>query len=227
MFSKLQSLIAIITSPIRKYFLFGLFVALPFAITIQFLIFVVTYLDKLLAVKNGHFLFFIPAQFHPNELTGYNIPGLGLIIMFLLITAVGIFSRNYVGKRTIKIFDGMMGKIPFARTIYHIVRDFLQTYSKRDKNQFSRVVLVEYPRLGIYTLGFVTGKNYFGLHKTVGKDLVNVFVPTSPNPTSGFFLLVPESELTYSELSVENAFRLIVSAGSVSEFSELEENNNE
>lgn len=200
----------------KRYFLLGLVVLLPFYITLRFFVFAIGYFDGLLNIERGRFLFFIPERFHPDTLLGVHIPGLGTIITVLFVVAVGISSRNYFGTRLIIFGDKMIDAIPFARTIYRVVKEVTRNFTNiSNYNQFKRVVLIEYPRLNSYTLAFVTGQNQKRIERRTGQPLVNVFVPTTPNPTSGFLLFVPQSDVITLDISIENAFKLIVSGGMV------------
>jgi uncharacterized membrane protein len=207
---------AAIRRAFRKYFLIGLLVFLPFAITIKFLIFVVEYFDDLLAFKNGRFLFAIPERFHPDFLMGIHVPGLGILLTVILILLLGALSRNYLGKRLISFGDSTIIRIPVLRAVYKVVRDAIATYSKRDRKRFSKVVLIEYPRPGIYTIAFVTGEAMAEVEKLTSEKMLSIFLPTTPNPTSGFYLMIPASKAVELKMSVEDALKLIISGGMVS-----------
>jgi uncharacterized membrane protein len=200
----------------RKYFVVGLIVVLPFAITIKFLFFIVDYFDQTLEVRHGRFLYVIPQEFHPDYFLGVHIPGLGVAFTVLIILLVGILSRYYFGTRLISAGESAMNRIPMLRAIYRMVKEILRTYSSRSGSQFSRVVLIEYPRTGIHTLAFVTGTATGELADKKSDPMLNIFVPTTPNPTSGFYLLIPESQTRTLNLTVEAAFKIIISGGIVS-----------
>lgn len=200
----------------KRYFLLGLIVLLPFYVTVRFLIFAVGYVDGILSIQNGRFLYVIPERFHPDALLGIHLPGLGLIVAVVFIVMVGISSRNYFGNQLIRLGDKLIDAIPFARTIYRVVKEVLRNFTQYSGfEQFERVVLIEYPRKDLFTMAFVTGRNQTYLEKKAGTKLVNVFVPTTPNPTSGYLLFVPETDIRPLNMSIENAFRLIVSGGMV------------
>lgn len=206
----------IIKVTFRKYFLVGLIVLVPFVVTIKFLIFIVNYFDGILHIKNGYFLYIIPEQFHPNRLLGFHIPGLGIFITIFFIITVGILSRNILGRRLIHMGDLLINKIPLVRTIYKVVKEALETYAASSNSRYSRVVLIQYPRQGLYTMAFVTGEAIRELQNQTAEKVINVFVPTTPNPTSGFYLMVPEKDAIPLQLTIEDAFKLIVSGGVVS-----------
>lgn len=199
----------------RKYLLVGLIVSLPFVVTIKFLIFIVDYFDGILAISNERFLYILPAFLHPDRLLHVHVPGLGLILTILFLFLVGVLSRNFFGRYLIDIGDRTLARVPLAGAVYKIVKELTNTYSKRDKTKFSRVVLIEYPRRGIYAMAFVTGGSAPKFEKLTEEKSLNVFLPTTPNPTSGFYLIIPEKETMELDVSVEQAFKLIVSAGMV------------
>lgn len=201
---------------LRKYFVIGLVVLLPIVITVNFLLFIIEYFDQVLGIKNGRFLYVIPEKFHPQILLGFHIPGLGIIFAVLMILFVGVLSRNILGRRIFAFTDKVMGRIPLVRIIYRVIKEALETYASQKGDRFSRVVLIEYPRKGLYTMAFVTGIAINKIQEKTEKKVLNIFVPTTPNPTSGFYLMVPESDAIPLVMSVEDAFKLIISGGVVS-----------
>ena len=200
----------------KKYFFVGLIIIIPFVVTIKVFLFILEYFDSLIAVRNGRFLYFVPEAFHPDHILHFHIPFLGLIFMVVIVLAVGALSRNYLGVKLLRWSDRSMSHIPMVRVVYNVVKQAIDTVTK-NRAQFSRVVMLEYPRKGIFTLAFVTGTPPQDLEYKVGRPALNVFVPTTPNPTSGFYLLVPEEEAVDVALSVEEAFKLIVTCGVVSD----------
>ncbi len=200
----------------KKYFLFGLLISLPFYITIKFLTYIISYFDNVLEIQNGRFLYLIPKAFHPNEILGFNIPGLGLLVSLAFITMVGVVGRNYFGHKLLGWFDQLVNHIPFARTIYKVVKETLNTFANNQgRDAFSSVVLVEYPRPGMYSLAFVTNQSPSQAREACNQDLINLFIPTTPNPTSGFLIMVPKSQTKKLDMSIEHAFKLIVSGGMI------------
>ncbi len=216
MFGPIKKPFSLLGKVLRRYFLVGLIVTLPFVIASTILYVLIDYLDQILVIRNGRWLFFIPERFHPDVLLGFHVIGLGFIFIFTMILIVGVISRSYLGRKFFGLGDWIIARVPIARTIYNIAKEILQTYANREKTQFSKVVLLEYPRLGIYSLGFVTGIAVDEIQKRTSQKVVNVFVPTSPNPTSGYFLMLPEKDITVLDMQVDEAFRLIISAGAVS-----------
>ncbi len=206
---------SLIRKTFRRYFLVGVIVLLPFVVTFKFFMFFIESLNSILEVQNGRFLYVIPSEFHPDFLLGVHIPGLGLIFTLVIILTVGMLSRNYFGRRLLRWGDNMMARIPLGRVIYKVVKQILQTFSSGQMSQFSKVVLVEFPRKGVHSIGFVTGTATGEVQEKTKETVINVFVPTTPNPTSGFLIMVPEDDVTLLEMSIEDAFKLIVSGGMV------------
>ena len=189
-------------SSLRNNFIAGIVVLIPIGITLYLTVFIINISSNL-----------IPKEINPNHYLPYNIPGLEILIAVLLITIIGWISLSFIGKRLFNFFESILNKIPIIRTIYSAVEQLIETFtnSKSDKKT---VVLIEYPRKGVYAVGFATKENTGEIKKKAGKDLINVFVPTTPNPTSGFLLMFPKEEVIYLDLSFEEASKFIVSAGS-------------
>ena len=143
----------------------------------------------------------------------YNIPGLEILISVVLITFIGWLSLSFIGKRLFNLFENILNKIPILRTIYSAIDQLIETFTKSKSNK-KNVVLVEYPRKGVWAVGFATKENTGEIKKKTGQDLINVFVPTTPNPTSGFLLMFQKSEVIFLDLTFEQASKFIVSAGS-------------
>jgi uncharacterized membrane protein len=186
---------------VRNYLIAGFLVILPVGVTVFVLLALFRFLDSLLGPL---FRFF-----------GVQIPGLGLLSGIALILAVGAMASNVIGRRVVGAFDKLMLRIPFARTIYGAVRQFGDTVFMHNRAPFREAVLVEWPRQGLYTVGFVTGQTRGEVQAKTTERVLNVFVVTTPNPTTGFLCLVPESQVTPLEMSVEDALKLVVSAGIV------------
>ncbi|MCI5072922.1 DUF502 domain-containing protein [bacterium] len=201
---------------LKRYFLLGLFVLLPFYITLKFFMLVFGFFESILRIDNGTFLYIIPADFHPNYLLGYKVPGLDIVITILFVILVGILSRNYFGHTLIRIGDRIIDQIPLARSIHRVAKEVLKNFTAEEHyNQYKRVILIEYPRKGLYTMAFVTSDQQKYFSQVTGKKLLNVFVPTSPNPTSGYLILVPEDETIPTNFGIEAAFKLVISGGMV------------
>ena len=154
----------------------------------------------------------IPENLNPNSYLPYAIPGIEILITIILITIVGGLSLSFLGKKILKLIDDLFKRIPFLRTIYSAILQMTETFSNKENDKKS-VVLVEYPRKGVWAVGFATKENKDEMAQKTNKRLINVFVPTTPNPTSGFLLMVPKKNLIYLDITFEQASKFIVSAG--------------
>jgi uncharacterized membrane protein len=189
---------------LRNYFITGVVVLIPIGFTL--------YLSKILIGISSKV---IPQNLNPNSYLPFAIPGLEIIISIIFITTVGGLSLSFLGKKILKLIDDLFKRIPFLRTIYSAILQMTETFSKKDDDKKS-VVLVEYPRKGVWAVGFATRENKTEMSAKVNKKLINVFVPTTPNPTSGFLLMFPMDEIIYLNMSFEEASKFIVSAGTSS-----------
>jgi len=185
----------------RNYFIAGVVVLIPIGITIYLTIVIISVSSNIL-----------PKEINPNYYLPYNIPGLEILIAIILITIIGWISLSFIGKKLIDIFENILKKIPILRTIYSAIGQMTESLTTQNKNS-KNVVLVEYPRKGSWAVGFVTKENVGEISNKTNKNLVNVFVPTTPNPTSGFLLMFPKDEVIYLDLTFEEASKFIVSAG--------------
>ncbi|MBE0617245.1 MAG: DUF502 domain-containing protein [Proteobacteria bacterium] len=191
----------------RKHFLTGLLVIVPLGLTYYVISAIVRAMDRVLAV--------LPGRFQPDTYLPFHLPGLGLVATLLLIQVVGFLGANLFGRSVVKGYERVLERIPVVRTLYVAIKQVLEQMISGDSERFRRVVLVEYPRKGIYSLGFVTGVSRGEVQEKTAERVVNVFLPTTPNPTSGFYLLVPEKDTVALEIPVDDAFKLIMSAGLV------------
>ena len=185
----------------RNYFITGVVVLIPIGITIYLTLFIVKVSSKIL-----------PKELNPNHYLPYDIPGAEIIISIFLITFIGWLSLSFIGKRLLKLFEDVLKKIPILRTIYSAITQMTETFTKSEGNA-KNVVLVEYPRKGSWAVGFATKENTAGIGDKINQNLVNVFIPTTPNPTSGFLLMFPKEEVIYLDITFEQASKFIVSAG--------------
>ena len=190
-----------ITLLLRNYFITGVVVLIPIGFTL--------YLSKVLIGLSSRIL---PENINPNSYLPYEIPGIEILISLIFITIVGGLSLSFLGKRILKLIDDLFKRIPFLRTIYSAIVQMTETFSKKDNDKKS-VVLIEYPRKGVWAVGFATKENTGEMAKKTNKKLINVFVPTTPNPTSGFLLMFPIDEVIYLNMTFEEASKFIVSAG--------------
>jgi len=187
---------------LRNNFIAGVVVLIPIGITVYLTLFITKISSKIL-----------PKELNPNHYLPYDIPGVEIIISIILITFIGWLSLSFIGKKLLEIFNNILKRIPILRTIYSAFEQMLEIFTKSDENS-KNVVLVEYPRKGSWAVGFATRENKGEISKKSKQNLVNVFVPTTPNPTSGFLLMFPKEEVIYLDMSFEEASRFIVSAGS-------------
>ena len=188
-------------SKIRNNFIAGVVVLIPIGITL--------YLTLFLIRISGNI---VPKEINPNNYLPFNIPGLEILVALTLITLVGWLSLSFLGKKFFELFNNILKKIPILRTIYSAIGQMTESFTKSENKQKS-VVLLEYPRKGIWAVGFATKENVGLIKEKINQDLINVFVPTTPNPTSGFLLMVPKKDLIYLDVSFEQASKFIVSAG--------------
>jgi uncharacterized membrane protein len=192
---------------LKQIFLTGLAVTVPIGLTLYILFFLIDIMDSLLKI--------IPLRYHPDTLLGIHIPGLGTIVTVILIFICGLITTSYVGNKIVQSGEDLLYRIPFVRSIYQAVKRFSDTMVMDRRSSFKRVVLVEFPRKGLYTIGFVTGKPNWEIKGKTGENLISVFLPTTPNPTSGYLIILPEDELVDANMSVEEALTYIISVGMV------------
>jgi uncharacterized membrane protein len=190
-----------IFSKIRNNFIAGIVVLIPLGITLYLTLFLIRISGRI-----------IPKEINPNNYLPFNIPGVEIIIALIIITFIGWLSLSFLGKKFFELFNNILKKIPILRTIYSAIGQMTETFTKSDNKQNS-VVLLEYPRKGIWAVGFATKENVGLIKNKLEVDIINVFVPTTPNPTSGFLLMVPKKDLIYLDVSFEQASKFIVSAG--------------
>ena len=186
---------------LRNYFITGAIVLIPIGFTIYLTLFVVK-------VSSG----LLPKTINPNNYLPFSIPGIEILITIILITFIGGLSLSFLGKKFLELFNNTLKRIPILRTIYSAVGQLTESFTQKDNSEKS-VVVLEYPRKGIWVVGFATKDNTGEISDKIKDKLVNVFVPTTPNPTSGFLLMVPKKNLIYLDMNFEEASRFIVSAG--------------
>lgn len=190
---------------IRRWLLAGLMVLLPLGITIFVADFLVTLLDKSLLL--------IPVQWRPETLLGFSIPGFGIVLVIALLLVVGFLADNFIGARVMRWAESMLGRVPLVRSVYSGSKQLADMVLGEGGTSFRKVILVEYPRKGLWTIGFVTGGPFWEAREKTGRELVTAFVPTTPNPTSGFIMLIPREDVIPLDMSVEHAMRMIISLG--------------
>ncbi len=190
-----------IVAKLRNYFITGIVVLVPIGITFYLIKFFISVSPKL-----------IPSNINPNNYLPFSIPGLEILLSVIFITIIGGLSLSFIGKKILQLFNDLLKKIPILRTIYSAIGQMAETLAPKRKSKKS-VVLVEYPRKGSWAVGFATKDNKGEITKKINKSLVNVFVPTTPNPTSGFLLMFPKDEIIYLDMNFEEASKFIISAG--------------
>jgi len=190
-----------IFAKIRNNFIAGIVVLIPIGITLYLTLFLIRISGKI-----------IPREINPNNYLPFDIPGVEIIMALLIITFTGWLSLSFLGKKFFEIINNILKKIPILRTIYSAIGQMTESFTKADNKQKS-VVLLEYPKKGVWAVGFATKENEGLIKDKIKEDIINVFVPTTPNPTSGFLLMVPKKDLIYLDVSFEQASKFIVSAG--------------
>lgn len=190
---------------LRRYFVAGLLFWVPIAVTVLIIGFLVDLLDRSMVL--------VPLKYRPEALFGHSIPGLGVLFAVILVFLTGVIVANLLGRRLVQFWEALLSRIPFVRSIYATAKQVMETVVSGNGKSFREVVMLEYPRKGLWTLAFVTGEGLPAARELTGEKLVNIYVPTTPNPTSGFFLMVAEKDVVRLDLSVEDGLKLILSTG--------------
>lgn len=191
----------------RKYFITGLLILVPLAITFWVLNLIITTMDQSLLL--------LPAQWQPEVFLSYRVPGMGVILTLLIVFFTGLAARNFIGKRVVAIWESILVRIPVVNTIYSSVKQVSDTLFSSSGNAFRKAVLVQYPRQGCWTIAFLTGVPGGDVKNHLQGDYISVYVPTTPNPTSGFFLMMPKADTIELDMTVDAALKYIVSMGVV------------
>ena len=192
-------------SKLKKYLIAGLLVWVPLVVTFLLVRFTINLVDRTLVL--------IPRQYRPETLLGFEVPGIGLVLTLTLMLVTGAIVANFFGRRLVNVWEEFLSRIPFVRTVYSTVKQVTSTLFSDTSQSFREVVLVEYPRKGTWVLAFVTGETPEFLTSAAEMNLVNLFVPTTPNPTSGFYVMVEPSDIRRLDISVEDGLKMILSAG--------------
>ena len=206
--SRLTAFNRLFRHKLKKYFLTGLLVVVPITMTLLVLRWLFRFINSLL-------INILPEVLRPEALYGIPVPGISLVATLLLILLIGVLAANIFGRSLVTFSEKLVDRIPYVKGVYTLFKQVSDTILKRDHGAFRKVVLIEYPRKGIWSVAFVTGKSSGEVQRVTAENLVNVFVPTTPNPTSGFYILVPEDDLIVLKMTVEEAFKLIISGGMV------------
>lgn len=193
------------SASIRKYLLAGLVVWLPILVTIGVLRFIIDLLDQTLAL--------LPKAYQPEQLLGLHIPGFGVILSLILLVATGVLATNFLGQRLMGWGESVLSRIPLVRSIYNAVKQVMNTLLSSNSEAFRKVILIEYPRKDLWSLAFQTGAVNKEISTKTGEEMISVFVPTTPNPTSGFLLMLPKQEAIELDMSIDEALKFIISLG--------------
>lgn len=190
---------------LRSYLLTGLVVWTPILVTMVVLRFIIDLLDNTIAL--------IPHSYQPEQLLGFNVPGLGVLLSLILLLLTGIIATNLLGQRLVIWSESVLDRIPLVRTIYNGSKQVMQALFATNSQAFRKVVLIEYPRKGIWSIAFHTGSPPAEVSHHTGQEMLTVFIPTTPNPTSGFLMMVPKADAVELEMSTEAALKLVISLG--------------
>ena len=193
---------------IRSWFLTGIIVLTPALLTVYVVWAFITFVDSLVVPL-------VPFNYQPSEIFSFNIPGLGLIIVFVVTTIIGAVATGFFGRTLIRIWEAILNRMPVVSSVYGAIKQILETIMAAKSDAFRQAVLVEYPRKDIWAIGFVTGATKGEVANKLDKEIINVFMPTTPNPTSGFLLFFPKTDVVFLTMNVEEALKLVVSGGMV------------
>jgi uncharacterized membrane protein len=192
---------------LRRYLINGLLIWVPVLVTVLVVRFILQIMDRTLLV--------LPRSLRPDELLGWHIPGLGAVLGLLIVLLTGLLVTNFIGQALVAIGEDLLERIPFVRALYSGVKSFSETVLSTSGNSFKKVLLVEYPRAGLWTIGFQTTEHLPEINAHLGEPAVCVFIPTTPNPTSGFIVFVPRAQCIELDMHVETAMKMIVTLGVV------------
>ncbi len=191
----------------RRYIIAGLLVWLPIWVTLLVIRFLVELLDGTMSL--------LPRAYQPDSLIGFHIPGLGVLISILIVFFTGMLVTNFLGRKIIELGEALVARIPLVRTIYMATKQVLETLFSSSSESFRQVALIEYPRKGLWSIAFQTGNCAQEIASKAGHDMITVFVPTTPNPTSGFLMMVPKEDVIALDMTVDQALKLVISLGVV------------
>lgn len=192
---------------LRRYFVAGLLVWLPIGATFLVLSVLLDLMDRLLLL--------LPLAYRPEVLLGFRVPGFGVILAVVVLLVTGVLAANLFGRRLVLTYESVLGRIPLVRSVYSSVKHFAEVVFSETESSFKKVLLIEYPRPGLYSIAFQTSENPEEVQSRTGDTIVTVFLPTTPNPTSGFMLFVPRKSVTELDMSVEDALKMVISLGVV------------
>ena len=190
---------------LRKYLIAGLLVWIPLGVTVLVLKLLVDLMDQTVLL--------LPPRWRPDVLFGFHLPGIGLVLSFIILLGTGVIAANLLGRRLVALWESVLARIPLVRTIYSGAKQVVETVFAAGTQSFRKVLLIEYPRRGVWCLALQTGQTLGELQARTGEDLVAVFLPTTPNPTSGFVLVLPKKDVIELDMSVDEGIKLIMSMG--------------
>ncbi len=191
----------------RRYLIAGLLIWVPLGITIIVVRLLVNWLD-------GSILL-IPEAYRPENLLGFAIPGLGVLISLIVVILTGVFAANLFGRRLVKLWEGLLSHVPLVRSVYSGAKQLAETMFSDSGQSFRKVLLIEFPRKGLWTLAFLTGTDQGEVQRKTGRNVINVYVPTTPNPTGGYFVMVPKEDVQELDMSVDEGLKMLMSMGAV------------
>lgn len=191
----------------KRYLIAGLLVWIPLGVTVMVINLLVGLMDQTLLL--------LPEEYQPDALLGFHIPGLGVVLSVIVVLGTGIVVANLFGRKLVKLWESFLARIPLVRTIYASVKQIMETVFSSSGQSFRKVLLVEYPRKGLWTLAFQSGTTRGEAQSKTGIEVINIFIPTTPNPTSGFFIMVPRDDVIALDMSVDDGLKMIISAGVV------------
>ena len=194
---------------LRNYFLTGIVVSAPVGITFWLIWLFITFVDRSVVPL-------IPDSYNPSDVLGVSVPGIGVIVVLIVVTFIGFMVTNFFGRYMVRFGERMVARVPVVRTIYGVIKQIFDAVLAQSEGAFRDVVLIEYPRKGIWVIGFITSNTEGEVQRVTPDDMVNVFLPTTPNPTSGFLLFVPRKDCIVLDMTVEEGVKLVISGGIVS-----------
>ncbi|MCG8047598.1 MAG: DUF502 domain-containing protein [Candidatus Thiodiazotropha endolucinida] len=192
---------------LRRYLVVGLLVWLPLGATFLVINLLVSWMDNSLLL--------LPEAYRPDNLFGFHIPGLGVLLSLLILLLTGLVAANLFGRKVVSMWEGLLARIPLVRSVYSAVKQMVETMFADKGKSFRKVVLVEFPRRGLWTLAFLTSEESGAVQQATGRDVVNVYIPTTPNPTGGYFVLVPKEDIRDLDMSVDEGLKMLLSMGAV------------
>jgi uncharacterized membrane protein len=191
----------------RRYLIAGLLIWVPLGITILVVRLLIKWLDGTVSL--------IPEAYRPENLLGYAIPGLGVLISFIVVILTGVFAANLFGRKLVRLWERLLSHVPLVRSVYSGAKQLAETMFSAEGQSFRKVLLVEFPRRGLWTLGFLTGRDQGEAQKKTGHEVINVYIPTTPNPTGGYFVMVPKQDVQELDMSVDEGLKMLMSMGAV------------